>query len=122
MVMGKKRLRFALVGTGDFGQFFARYIMEVADLVAVCDPSSQSRARFFEKTGTNVPGFSTIEQLFDGPEVDGVVLASPNHTHKPLTLAAAQRGKHVFCEKAMALTVPECWEMVRACEKTGVRL
>lgn len=120
--MARKRLRVALVGTGDFGPFFAPYIREFAELVSVCDPNQQSRAKFFEKTGIQVPGVENIEQVFEGPEVDAVVLASPNHTHKPLALAAAQRGKHVFCEKAMAPTVPDCWEMVRACEKARVCL
>ena len=50
-----KRLRFALIGTGNFGPHFAPYINEVADLVAICDPNPQSRARFAGQTELQLP-------------------------------------------------------------------
>ena len=120
--MKNDRLRFALVGTGDFGPHFAPYIGEFAELVAISDPNPAARANFAKHTGLDLPGFDRHEKLLDEVEVDGVVIASPNFTHKDIALEAARRGKHVFCEKAMAPTVPDCWEMVRACRKAGVRL
>jgi UDP-N-acetyl-2-amino-2-deoxyglucuronate dehydrogenase len=54
-------------------------------------------------------------------EVDAVALTGPNCTHKPIAIAVARAGKHVFCEKMMALTVPDCWEMVHACDAANVR-
>jgi len=117
-----KPLRFALFGTGDFGPHFAPYINEFAELVAVCDPNPHALANFAKHTGLDLPGFDHHEKLLDTVDVDAVVIASPNFTHKAIALAAAQRGKHVFCEKAMAPTVPDCWEMVRACRQAGVRL
>ncbi len=117
-----KPFRFALFGAGDFGPHFAPYINEFAELVAVCDPNSHARADFARHTGLDLPGFDHHEVLLDAVDVDAVVIASPNFTHKEITLAAAQRGKHVFCEKAMAPTVPDCWEMVRACRQADVRL
>src|SRR5207237_1331209 len=62
------------------------------------------------------------ERLLASVDIDAVAITSANFTHKDLTLAAARAGKHVYCEKAMANTVPDCWEMVRACEAAGVRL
>jgi predicted dehydrogenase len=120
--MKNRRLRVGLIGTGDFGPHFAPYINEVADLVAICDPNPQSRARFVEQTELRLPEFDRHEQLLAEVDIDAVVIASPNFTHKEIAVAAAERGKHVFCEKAMATSVPDCWEMVRACEKSGVRL
>ena len=120
--MAEKRLRVGLIGTGDFGPHFAPYINEFAELVAICDPSEAGRANFAEHTGLELPGFDHHEKLLDEVDVDAVVVASPNFTHKEITTAAARRGKHVFCEKAMAPTVPDCWEMVRACQSAGVRL
>jgi len=120
--MTHQKVRIGLFGTGDFGPFLAPYITEVGDLVAICDPNAQNRNAFVEKTGLHVAKYENPEQLFDEQEIDAVVLTSPNHTHKHLTIAAAQRGKHVFCEKAMAPTVADCWEMVRACKQADVRL
>jgi len=120
--MSDKVLRFAMVGTGNFGPFFAKYINEVAQLVAICDPSAEARARFVESTKLKVLEFANHEELLDTVEVDAVALTGPNHTHKAIAIKAAQAGRHVFCEKAMALTVPDCWEMVRACEAAKVRL
>lgn len=120
--MKKDRLRFGLFGTGDFGPYFAPYINEVGEIVAICDPSAEARARFRKETGLELPEFEHHESLLAQVDVDAVAITSPNFTHKEITIAAARAGKHVFCEKAMAVSVPDCWEMVRACEKAGVRL
>jgi predicted dehydrogenase len=120
--MPAQRLRFAIVGTGNFATVFATFIGEVADIVAVCDPSATSRRRFIEATELKVAEFSDHEELLKMDEVDAVALTGPNFTHPTITIAAAQAGKHVFCEKAMALTVPQCWDMVRACEQAKVKL
>ncbi|MCH8243208.1 MAG: Gfo/Idh/MocA family oxidoreductase, partial [Planctomycetes bacterium] len=101
-----KRLRFALIGTGDFGPHFAPYVNEVTDLVAICDPNPQSRADFVAQTKLQLPEFDHHEQLLAEADLDGVVIASPNFTHKDIAVAAAERGKHVLCEKAMATSVP----------------
>lgn len=115
-------LRFALLGTGSFGPQFARYIGEVAELAAICEPDATSRQKFSQQTGLAVREFEHHEELFGQEDVDAVAITSTNHTHKALTLAAARAGKHVFCEKPMATGVADCWEMVRACDAAGVRL
>lgn len=120
--MPRQKLRFALFGLGEFGPSFLPYLNEVAEVVAVCDPSAAAIARFQRQMGAAIPAFEHYESLFDLIEVDAIAITTPNFTHKPLTIAAAQRGKHVYCEKSMALDVPECWEMVNACDAAGVRL
>ena len=120
--MTDKKLRFGLCGAGNFGPYFTPYIKEIADLVAICDPSPDARARFARETGLDLPGFDDHEKLLANVDVDAVVITSPNFTHKAIGVAAAHAGKHVFCEKAMATSVPDCWAMVRACETAGVRL
>ena len=99
------RLRFALFGSGDFGPQFASYINECAEVVAVCDPSSEARRRFSEQTGMKVASFSDPQTLLDSVDIDAVAIASPNFTHRPIAVAAARAGKHVYCEKAMANSV-----------------
>jgi predicted dehydrogenase len=120
--MGNKQLRFAIIGTGNFAPVLAGCIGEVAEVVAICDSSPQSRVNFVNATGLKVSQFGDYESLFKVKEFDAVALTGPNFTHAPIAMAAAQAGKHVFCEKAMAPTVPECWSMVRACESAKVKL
>lgn len=117
-----KKLRFALIGTGTFGPWFARYLNEVGELVAISDPKPEARARFGEISRLTLPGFDDYQRLLAEADIDAVAITGPNHLHKPITLAAARAGKHVFCEKAMATTVPDCWDMVRACDAAKVRL
>ena len=116
------KLRFALFGAGDFGPYFAPYVNEVAELVAVCEPNRQARTHFAEQTGLRLAEFDDHRRLLAEADVDAVAITSPNFTHKEIAVAAARAGKHVYCEKAMAGTVADCWEIARACESAGVRL
>lgn len=116
------KVRFALIGTGNFGPWFSRYLNEVGELVAICDPSERAREGFFAATGAKIPAFENYQDLLVAGGFDAVAIAGPNFLHKEITIAAARAGKHVFCEKAMAPRVPDCWEMVKVCEESGVRL
>jgi predicted dehydrogenase len=107
---------------GDFGPHLARYIQEVADLVAICDPRPEARENFARQTGMRLAEFDNPDKLLAAADFDAVAIASPHFTHRDIAVAAARAGKHVYCEKAMAVSVPECWAMVRACEAAGVRL
>lgn len=120
--MSSRRLRFVMSGTGDFAPYFAPYLIEVADLVAIFDPNPTARAQFVEKTKLNVQQFDDYEAMLDRVKPDAVAITGPNFIHKLQTVAAAERGIHVFCEKAMSTNVPDCWAMARACEKAGVKL
>ncbi|MFN7992424.1 MAG: Gfo/Idh/MocA family oxidoreductase [Bryobacteraceae bacterium] len=112
----RDKVRFGIFGAGDFGPSFSKYIGEVADVVAVCDPSPASIERFRTHTGWDLPSYSHPEDLLSREQIDAAAILSPNFTHRDITVAAAQRGLHVYCEKAMAVSVPDCWDMVRACD------
>jgi glucose-fructose oxidoreductase len=64
----------------------------------------------------------TFDRIADNPDVDLVYIAVPNALHAPYTIRAARAGKHVLCEKPMAVTVAECEEMIAACEAAGKSL
>ena len=94
---------------------------ENALLAAVCsrDPT---RASDFAARHNTPCGYDSYDAMLADPMVDAVLICSPNALHAPQAIAAARAGKHVFCEKPMALTVQECEEMVVACQQAGVRL
>jgi predicted dehydrogenase len=62
------------------------------------------------------------EALLDDPEVDAVYIPLPNSLHREWTIRAAEKGKHVLCEKPLGLTAAECREMGAAAEANGVKL
>lgn len=65
---------------------------------------------------------ASYEALIDDPDVDAVYIPLPNELHRPWTLRAAAAGKHVLCEKPLALDAAEAKEMIAACQRVGVVL
>lgn len=66
--------------------------------------------------------YGTYEALLEDPSIDAVYIPLPNHLHKEWSIRAAEAGKHVLCEKPIALTAAEAAEMAGAAEKAGVLL
>jgi len=118
----RQRLRLGLVGCGDFGKYIAPYFLEVADIAALCDVNAAGMEETAKALGLDVPHSTDYREMFAAGGLDAVVVTAANFVHAEITVAAAEAGLHVFCEKAMARTVPECWEMVRACQKNHVKL
>ena len=66
--------------------------------------------------------YGDYQALLEDPQVDAVYIPLPNGLHKEWTIKAARAGKHVLCEKPMALTSQDCLEMGEACRQNGVKL
>ena len=66
--------------------------------------------------------YDSVEDILSDPEVDAVHIATPVYLHHDHVIRAAEHGKHVLCEKPMAMNVDECQRMIDACERNGVRL
>ena len=64
----------------------------------------------------------TWRELIDDSEVEAVYVATPHHQHREQTIACAEAGKHVLCEKPMAFTASDCRAMIDACESNNVKL
>jgi predicted dehydrogenase len=91
-----------------------------ARLVALCDSDPGTLDRAAAATGvTNL--FADYQQAISHPEVSAVVIATPNVLHPPIALAAIAAGKHVLCEKPLALDLAGALDMYRAAEAAGVR-
>jgi predicted dehydrogenase len=73
--------------------------------------------------GLGIPRwFGSYDALLEDPEIEAVYVPLPNHLHKEWTLAAAAAGKHVLCEKPLAMSSQDAREMIAACEGAGVKL
>src|SRR2546423_8542842 len=66
--------------------------------------------------------YASLAELLTDPAIQAVYLVTPNDLHAPQTLEAAAAGRHVLCEKPMALSPAECRAMVQACRSAGVKL
>lgn len=113
-----KTIGYAIVGTGYFGAELGRILetIEGAKLVAVLDP--ENGETIAKELHCDVE--TDLDALCARPDVEAVIVATPNYLHKEPVLAAARHGKNVFCEKPIALSYADCDEMVRACEEAGV--
>ncbi len=79
-------------------------------------PAWQSK---YSIPGNNVYNYETFDKIKDNADIDIVYIVTPNALHKDFVIRAAQAGKHVICEKPMALSVEDCDEMIAACKKAG---
>lgn len=70
----------------------------------------------------NIYSYENFDSIKDNPEIDIVYVVLPNSMHAEYTIRAAQAGKHVICEKPMAMNVKECNEMIAACKQAGKML
>ncbi|GAA1254209.1 Gfo/Idh/MocA family oxidoreductase [Pseudonocardia aurantiaca] len=117
-------LRVAVVGAGRMGSFHAATVarrLPGVRLAAVVDADEGAAARLGGELGA--PRVATdAAQVYADPDVDAVVIAAPARFHADLTVAAAQAGKAVFCEKPMALTLPDADRVIDAVRAAGVVL
>jgi myo-inositol 2-dehydrogenase/D-chiro-inositol 1-dehydrogenase/scyllo-inositol 2-dehydrogenase (NAD+) len=90
-------------------------------LAVVVDTSAESLEAVGDRYGVKAR-FPTLEAALDGADFDAVVITTPTFTHKPLAVLAAEAGKHVLCEKPMALDLDECDHMIQAAKRHGVFL
>lgn len=91
------------------------------EVVAIASRDHAKGTRVADRLG--IPGaYGSYEELLADPEVDAIYNPLPNHLHHEWTIAAAKAGKHVLCEKPLALTALEAQDMVEACESAGVKL
>jgi predicted dehydrogenase len=66
--------------------------------------------------------FGSYEEVLADPEVEAVYIPLPNHLHVPWSIRAAEAGKHVLCEKPIAMSVDECRKLMAARDRTGVKI
>jgi predicted dehydrogenase len=117
-------LRWGVLSTASIGKRLVNPAIQASsngELVAVASRDAE-RARAFA-AGTGIPRHhGSYEALLGDPEVDAVYIPLPNGMHREWSIRAAEHGKHVLCEKPLALDAAECLEMEAAAQANGVLL
>ena len=116
-----ERVRLGFIGVGNRGSSLLEATKEYADqqIVAVCDLVDGLVDHAAEAAGTNPARFKDFRDLLDQPDVDAVVIATPDHWHALMMIGACRAGKDVYVEKPLSLTVAEGRRMVEVAGETG---
>jgi predicted dehydrogenase len=117
-------LRFSLIGAGDIARKRVAPALRdsaLCEFVAVARADASRAAEFADEFGA-ARSYADWHDLIVDPDVHAVYVATPVHLHAEQTIAAAEAGKHVLCEKPMALDVAGCDRMIAACRANDVRL
>lgn len=122
--MTKDRIRWGILGAANIARTMVMPGMQEAQGAVIQAVASRDAARAQELAAAfAVPVVhSSYEALLKDPDIDAVYIPLPNHLHRPWTIKAAEAGKHVLCEKPLAITAAECDAMIEACQKHGVLL
>jgi len=119
----EKKIRFGIIGAGTIA--IESHIPAIknaagAELVAICRRNKKKANQLAKKF--NVPEvYYGYRQLIKSKNVDAVIVATPNVYHKENTVAAAEEGKHVLCEKPMATNLKDAKEMIKTCRENKVK-
>lgn len=119
-----KFVRWGLIGCGDIARKRVAPALRDSpscELIAISRANAELAASFANEFGARRWYADWRDLLFDY-EIDAVYIATPVHLHAEQTIAAAEVGKHVLCEKPMAMSVAECDRMIAACRANDVRL
>ena len=121
----KERLGVALVGLGYYSTDLLAPALQqtkhcyLAGIVTGSPQKAESWKREYNIPEKNIYNYSNFDQVASNPDIDVVYVVLPPSMHHEYTIRAARAGKHVWCEKPMALTEQECREMIEACQKAN---
>ncbi|MFG3289187.1 Gfo/Idh/MocA family protein [Streptomyces sp. NPDC048179] len=115
----RRPLKAGFIGTGFIGSVHARAARQAGARLAGVASSTLQRSQEAARTLGAERAFASAEDLIADSDIDVVHICTPNHLHAPLAHLALAQGKHVICEKPLALTVPEATGLVRAAESSG---
>ncbi len=119
-----KKLKWGLIGCGDIARKRvapALRDLESCELYAVNRKNPGLAESFAAEFGAK-KWYASWRDLLSDPEIDAVYIAAPVYLHAPVAVGAAEAGKHVLCEKPMALNNGECDLMIESCMENNVKL
>lgn len=116
------RLTLGHIGVGGMGGTHLQISLDfrkagLINIAAICEADSQRLEAAVKRVGADCHGVRDYRELLQRPDIDAVIIATPDHLHAMQTVHACQAGKHVYVEKPASCTVAEGQAMVRAAEK-----
>ena len=124
----QKRMGIALIGLGWYStDILAPALQEtsvayLAGIVTGTPAKEKIWAERYNIPQKNIYNYQNFDEIASNPDIDIVYVVLPNNMHKEFTIRGAEAGKHVICEKPMAIDAQECREMIAACRKNNVGL
>ncbi len=121
-VLPMKHLKIGVVGATGKGQSLATYWHDPdgrSSVIAAMDVSADALERFKAQINPDAQVTQNYEDFLGIEEVDAVGVGSPDFTHEEYVVSAFRAGKHVFCEKPMAITTQGCDRMLKAWRESG---
>lgn len=119
----KDKLGVALIGLGYYSTDLLAPALQMtkhcylAGIVTGTPAKAESWKKKYNIPDKNIYNYSNFDQIANNPDIDVVYVVLPPSMHKEYTVRGANAGKHVWCEKPMAVTAKECEEMIAACKK-----
>ena len=124
MSQTQKELRWALIGASDIAK--TRMIKAINSQpnsrVAAVFSSNADRAKAYAAENKIPKAYDNLKTLLDDPQIDVVYISTTNDLHRDQALAAAAAGKHILCEKPLALSVDDARQMLKAAQAANVVL
>lgn len=118
----KDTIHVGLIGCGSITEFIhIPGLLLCPDVVitVACDEVEASARKTADKYG--IPIITTdYVNVLSAKEIDAVIIATPNYLHKPISMGAIKKGKHILCEKPIGLDLQDCTEMVEAVRGSGL--
>ena len=115
-------VRIGIIGVG-IGAYHVRGLQKVSDceVSALCDIDRERAQKLADESGSPRV-FTDHKEMLNQDSIDAVIVATPNFLHASQTIDSLNAGKHVLCEKPMAMNAAEAEKMVEAAKKTGKML
>lgn len=124
----KSKLGVALVGLGYYSTDLLAPALqltqhcELKGIVTGTPEKAEQWKKKYNLADKNIYNYQNFESIANNPDIDVIYIVLPPSMHAEYTIRAARIGKHVWCEKPMAITVTECQQMIDACKQNKVKL
>jgi predicted dehydrogenase len=116
--MENQKIRWGIIGLGNIANQFASDLLLLEDAVLTAVASrDNTKANEFAKKYNAAKAYNSYESLFDDAEVDIIYIATPHDSHAELSIRALEKGKHVLCEKPVALSYKDAERMIETSRK-----
>jgi predicted dehydrogenase len=120
-----ERLRIGVIGCGGQATDHMRNLVKIressnCDIINVCDVFDKRAEKAAQLTGGTI--VKDYRRILDNPDVDYVLIATPEHWHYQMTMDAAAAGKHIYCEKPMTQRVEQARKVVARIQSSGLKM